>query len=57
MHAVLSGVAGQYRVMGEVEHPRSERVKYYDLDIFEVSRMLSSQEAVVAFEEVRVEVP
>ena len=57
MHAGLSGVAGQYRVVSEIEHPRSERVGYYDLDNFGVSRMLSSQEAVVALEEVRVDVP
>ena len=57
MLACLSGAAGQYRVVSEVEHARSERIGYYDLDNFGVSRMLSSQEAVVAFEEVRFEVP
>ena len=57
MYAGLPGVAGQYRGVSEIEHPRSERVRYYDLDNFGVSRMFSSQEAGVAFEEVRVEVP
>ena len=39
-----------------IEHTRSERVEYYNLDNFEVSRMSLSSEAVVAFEEERVEV-
>ena len=57
VHAGLYGVAGQYRLMSEVLHMgRSVSGSKHDLDDFGVSRMLSPQEAVVAFEEVRVEV-
>ena len=35
MHAGLSGVAGQYRVVSEIEHRRLERVGYYDSENFE----------------------
>ena len=57
VHAVLSEVPGQYLVVSEVEYTRSERVGEYNLDELGVIRMLSSQEAVVPFEELRVEVP
>ena len=57
VQAGLSGVAGQYCVVSAVEHARSERIGYYNLDDLGVSPMLSPHETVVTFEEVRVEVP
>ena len=55
-HTSLFGVSSHCLVMGEVEHTGSQRIRKYDLENFGVSRMLSSQEAVVAFEKVLVEV-